>query len=526
MRNLTGSLAPSAVALALLVTGAGFALAGTASASDGPDWTDGVDGTGEADTANATNPIERQASPDLPEQWQRTYGGDGDDTFADLVRTGDGGYLLVGAKEGESLDGWAVKIDSEGETQWERTLGGQGLDRFYGVAVTDDGYLLAGRTDGTVRENGSAEDANNRDGGPNGWVVELGPDGEVRDERTPGSGAFYALESDGSGFLFAGWTRGEEGGQGERREGWALRLDAEGTSEWSQTYATPEGYSAGYLRAIVPIETDEGADGYYLAGKVEGDSDDAWALRVESEGSARWQATAGGSSRDDVWAAAPASAGAADGFVLAGETESNSTGPRDGWLVKFDANGSVGWERRHGGDGTQWLDSAMRTADGFLFTGSSNAGPYGSADGYVVATDASGVVESESYYGTDAWDKPWPAIRAHGGGYLLAGQTAGDGATGRDGWVVRIGGSATGDATVATSETTTANTTTAPGATTTASGTGNPAGDSDSETTESVVRGGQTTATENTTESVPGFGIGVALVAFAVAATVARFVRA
>jgi hypothetical protein len=449
-----------AAALTALLVGAGLAAALPATGASA-----GGDIAGDART------IDR---PALPEQWQRTYGGEGDDTFADVVRTDDGGYLAVGWAGGEDRDGWVVKTDAKGEVQWERTFGESGTDRFYGVARTEDGYVLAGRTD--------------RDGSPRGWVVEIGPGGEPVDERTPGPGAFYALEPDESGYLLAGWARGDG------REGWALRLDANRSTEWAETYPTPESYGDGYLRAIVPRES-----GYYVAGKVEGDSDDGWALAIGSDGAAEWQTTAGGPDRDDVWAAAPAD----DGFLFAGETESDSTGPRDGWLVKVGANGSVEWERRPGGNGTQWLDSAMQTEEGFLFTGSSNTGPYGSADGYVVATDADGRIAEESYYGTSGWDKPWPAIRAHDGGYLLAGQTAGADAEGRDGWLVRIG------ATDATETATTAD----------ESATDTPTDEGPATT---ALRAETATGTETPSTGVPGFGPTAAVLGLLLAVLVAR----
>ncbi|WP_134672367.1 PGF-CTERM sorting domain-containing protein [Halorussus marinus] len=445
--------------LTALVVGAGLAAALPAIATSAADA-----GHGDAETL---------ARPDLPEQWQRTHGGEGDDTFADLVRTDDGGYLAVGWASGEDRDGWVVKTDAEGEIEWERTYGESGTDRFYGVARAEDGYVLAGRTD--------------REGSPRGWIVEVGPDGEVVAERTPSAGAFYALEADDSGYLLAGWTRSD------RREGVALRLDENRSTEWTEAYPTPERYGDGYLRAIVPRES-----GYYLAGKVEGETDDGWALAIGADGAEQWQTTAGGASRDDVWAAAPADGG----FVFAGETESNATGPRDGWLVKVGANGSVAWERRPGGNGTQWLDSAMRTEEGFLFTGSSNAGPDGSADGYVVATDADGRVTDESYYGTSGWDKPWPAIRGHDGGYLLAGQTGGADADGRDGWLVRIGSPNATDA-----ETTERATTDTPG------------GDDPSTT---ALRAETATATETPSTGVPGFGPVVAVVGVVLAVLIAR----
>ena len=469
---------------------------------------------------NVTNRAEARAPPDLPERWQETYGSGGDDTFADVVRTDDGGYLLVGWTGAEDRDGWLVKVDGAGETQWEKSLGGPNTDRLWALAETGDGYLLGGRT--TTQS------------GPQGWLVEVGPDGAVRESRTVGEGAFYALERRDAGdadksarYLAAGWARGDGG-----RDGWAVGLDADRATAWQENYSTPESYSDGYLRAVVPTDA-----GYYFAGKVEGDSDDAWALRVGEEGEVAWQATAGGPSRDDVWAAASASEGdsadssadAAAGFVLAGETESDSTGPRDGWLVKFDSEGEVEWEQKPGGEGLQWLDSAMRTDEGYLFTGGSDAGPVGGVDGYVLATDAAGETRWESYYGTSGWDKPWPAIRAHDGGYLLAGQTSGGDSEGKDGWLVRIGApngsdaAATTGETAASSETAASDETTATAEETDTDETGDidEASDTD-ETTNEAMRGETVTATADSEGGVPGFGVGAALVALAAVLLVAR----
>ncbi|WP_128478804.1 hypothetical protein [Halorussus pelagicus] len=497
MRRLTA-------ALAVILVGASVAAALPAAA------------TGSPTDREATVTNETREPPDLPEQWRETYGTSGDDTFADAVRTDDGGYLLVGWTGEDDRDGWVLKTDAEGQKQWEKRLGGPDTDRLWGLVRTDEGYLLAGR----ATADGSAE----------GWLVEIGSEGAVRENRTVGAGAFYALERRDAGnettYLAAGWTRGESD-----RDGWAVGLDADRSTAWQKRYATPEGYGDGYVRAVVPTDA-----GYYLAGKIEGDSDDGWALRVGADGEQAWQTTAGGASRDDVWAAASAAPVAADatattnvtdaangtessaeaadaaaGFVLAGETESNSTGPRDGWLVKFGPEGSVEWARTPGGEGLQWLDSAMRTEEGYLFTGGSDAGPNGSVDGSVLATDAEGETRWRTYYGTSGWDKPWPAIRAHGDGYLLAGQTTGGDAGGKDGWLLKIGGSGIENGNATAGETTTD----AGGAreTTDASGAGETTdAGSAGKTTDEALRGETATATASE-GGIPGFGVGATLVA-------------
>jgi len=65
------------------------------------------------------------------EQWQKTYGGDGDDTLAQIIET-ENGFLLAGSsnsktsetkKSGPSdgTDFWVIEIDKQGEPLWDKT---------------------------------------------------------------------------------------------------------------------------------------------------------------------------------------------------------------------------------------------------------------------------------------------------------------------------------------------------------------------------------------------------------------------
>lgn len=370
-----------------------------------------------------------QANEEPSERWNRTYGGSGDDIFADIAPTDDGGYILAGETEsdGSGIDGWVMKVDGNGEQEWTRTFSGPGTDRFYSVATTDDGYVVAGRTD--------------RDGTPMGWILELGADGSTQRERTPGTGAFYGVEHADSGYIFAGWTQGDSG-----TGGWLLKQDESGAKTWEKTYATPDGTSGGLFKAVVPT-----SDGYFVAGQLDGDSQDGWILRVGKNGERQWQRTHGGSDREAVWAAT----GDENGVVIAGESESGES--RDGWVFRYDKRGELKWEKRFGGDEVDWLDSTMPTDDGgYLFTGGTLTGGIGSSDGYVVKTGSDGTLDWEKAYGSDSWDKPWPAVRSHDGGYILAGQTGGFGADGKDGWILELGpGAASQQASTTDSKTTT-----------------------------------------------------------------------
>jgi predicted secreted protein len=82
--------------------------------------------------------------------WSKTYGRTGEDEAYSLVQTSDGGYALAGETQSFGSGGrdfWLVKTDSNGKTQWNKTYGGTGDDWAQALVQTGDGgYALAGTT--------------------------------------------------------------------------------------------------------------------------------------------------------------------------------------------------------------------------------------------------------------------------------------------------------------------------------------------------------------------------------------------
>jgi predicted secreted protein len=81
------------------------------------------------------------------QMWDKTYGGTGDDTFAQVAQqTLDGGYVSAGATMDRS-DAWLIKTDVYGNKIWDKTFGGSDWDEAYCVQQTaGGGYIIAGRT--------------------------------------------------------------------------------------------------------------------------------------------------------------------------------------------------------------------------------------------------------------------------------------------------------------------------------------------------------------------------------------------
>jgi hypothetical protein len=77
-----------------------------------------------------------------------TFGGPGVDEGVSVAPTSDGGYIVLGTTQsfGSGLkDIYLIKTDANGQEQWNKTFGGAGNDRGYSVSqASDGGYIISG----------------------------------------------------------------------------------------------------------------------------------------------------------------------------------------------------------------------------------------------------------------------------------------------------------------------------------------------------------------------------------------------
>jgi hypothetical protein len=93
--------------------------------------------------------------------WRHIYGGSGEDFFNSVIQTADGGFIAAGhtssndgdvsGNHGGNGDAWVVKISADGTLQWQKCYGGSGDDIFFRFQPKRrDIYLLAQPTPITV----------------------------------------------------------------------------------------------------------------------------------------------------------------------------------------------------------------------------------------------------------------------------------------------------------------------------------------------------------------------------------------
>jgi len=110
-------------------------------------------------------------------EWQKSYGGSGNEVATAIKQTTDGGYIAAGTSDSidgdvtgnhGDLDVWVFKLNSEGNLQWQKSLGGTNEDAAHSLVLSDDnGYIIAGYSES---DNGNVPgNYGNRDY----WVVKL-----------------------------------------------------------------------------------------------------------------------------------------------------------------------------------------------------------------------------------------------------------------------------------------------------------------------------------------------------------------
>lgn len=232
-------------------------------------------------------------------QWQKNLGGSHTDYAHSIKQTMDAGFILTGytfSSYGDVTasfappDYWIVKLDKNGNIQWQKSLGGNNEDSSFSISQTfDSGYIVGGTTrstDGDVTVNNGSVDC---------WVVKLDQNGNIQWQKTFGGSDIDILTSivqtlEG-GYAFSGHTASNDGditnNQGNY-DCWVVKLNANGDIQWQKTLG---GSLSDYGNSIFQTSNGE----YLIGGSTFSDDGDitlnqgmldCWIVKLLPDGTA------------------------------------------------------------------------------------------------------------------------------------------------------------------------------------------------------------------------------------------------
>ena len=387
-------------------------------------------------------------------EFTQALGGSKNDVFKSIVKTSDGGYIILGytqskdgdvaSKTDENFDFWVLKYDANNTLIWNKTFGGSNDDRGADIIETSDGgFALLGYS------RSSDKDLTVNAGSQDFWFIKLSLNGDITWQKTFGfSGADYGttlIQTNDNGYLITGVLDvTSSGGQGNSKSSkaqhaggdiWAIKLDITGKLEWSKYYGgsftdTPLG---------IAKTTD---NGFIIAGSSDSDdvdiknnkgSYDFWLIKISANGTLVWEKSFGGSEIDEARAISATNDG---NFIIVGDTRSSdkdiliNNGAADIWVIKISPEGNLIWQKTIGATGFDVARSISKTQDnGFVISGSSRSSDgvftnQGQNDALILKINSDGVLEWQKTVGGTEIDFLYDAVELDNKTIIAVGESS------------------------------------------------------------------------------------------------------
>ena len=138
-------------------------------------------------------------------------------------------------------DYWIVKLSKDGKVEWEKNFGGKGDDHVRTLALTSTGYLIGGES----RSERSGNKSVSIEEGTDLWLISIDERGEELWQKSysfknrdvlMGMSVIVGKQEDGSGkskgILLGGYTQAEGRIENDDETFWMLYLDQNGNEQW------------------------------------------------------------------------------------------------------------------------------------------------------------------------------------------------------------------------------------------------------------------------------------------------------
>lgn len=298
--------------------------------------------------------------------WQRCFGSSYDELSMDAQLTNDGGLIILSSvniptmEDGDvtSLhpsDIWLVKIDVNGVLEWQKSYGGSGEEYAHTIIQTaDNGYLFTGTefsNDGDVSDN-TLDDSDT-------WMVKTNATGVITWEKsfhgTDCTLGQSILEEEDQTILFAFASSSNVGvftGNHGNSDIYLFKLNFNGNLIWSKNYGGSnyefpnriiKRTNGNYIIAGSSYSNDIDVSNHHGGNQ----SSDIWIFQINSTGNLEWENSYGGSNNEQITGIVESTDGS---LFVSGKTESLDgdislySGDGDGWALRLNSSGELLWE--------------------------------------------------------------------------------------------------------------------------------------------------------------------------------------
>jgi len=299
-------------------------------------------------------------------EWTNTIGGTGEDNFSGVAQTSDGGYIAVG--QSESTDGkiggnhggfdvLLAKFSASGNLEWQKSFGGSGDE--FGEAVVPTFYGGYAIVAFTTSDDGNVSGNHNTDGNFDGWFIQVGAKGNLLFQHCYGGsdfdGFFGMVPSNNGSFILEGASGsidGDVSGNHGNGDAWIVKVNALGKIVWQKCVGGSGSEGDGNNDITTTTDGNVVIDG----GSNSTDGD----INAQNDTAVSFAAKLNSSTGNIIWSKSYAEPSLRNGGGIfatsdGGAVECGAVAPSfdattfDVLISKFDKKGNEEWYKRLGG---------------------------------------------------------------------------------------------------------------------------------------------------------------------------------